>query len=134
MTETILFDIDIACTGTPTLEFYIDDRLYPRSMFTATLEFGKHTLSIVHSGKTNHTPNQGAIIQGITVDGIDIETILYTDSVNTPIYPEPWATQQRSAGVVLEETVRGQLELAHNCTWQLEFTSPFYKFVMDHVR
>jgi hypothetical protein len=132
--ETIEFDIQLDVQGDPVLDIYIDNTLYTQPKFSATLEFGKHELRIVHSGKTNKTPEQSVLIKSITVDGINIQDILYTDSTNTPEYPEPWATQQRAEGVVLEETVLGQCELSHNCVWPLDFTSPFYEFVMDHVR
>lgn len=134
MVETIEFDIQLDTVGDPKLEVYIDDTLHNPPRFTTTLEFGAHELRIVHSGKTNQTPQQSVVIKSITVDGVNIQDILYTDSTNTPEYPEPWATQQRAKGEVLEENIQGQLELSHNCVWRLGFTSPFYKFVMNHVR
>ncbi len=134
MVETIEFDIQLDVQGDPALDIYVDNILYTHHKFTATLEFGNHELRIVHSGKTNQTPEQMVDIKSITVDGVNIQDILYTDSINIPEYPEPWATQQRAEGVVLEETVIGQLELSHNCVWRLNFTSPFYEFVMNHVR
>jgi len=132
--ETIEFDIQLDVQGDPALDIYVDNTLYTQPKFSTTLEFGNHELRIVHSGKTNQTPEQCVEIKSITVDGVNIQDILYTDSTNTPEYPEPWATQQRAEGVVLEETVIGQLELSHNCVWRLNFTSPFYEFVMNHVR
>lgn len=132
--ETILFEVDLEIQGNPIVLIYVDDNLYTESKFLVPLDFGKHELKIVHSGKTNHTPDQSVIIKNIKVDGVNIQDILFTRSINTPEYPEPWATQQREQGIELEEQVLGQCELCHNSVWRLDFTSPFYEFVMDNVR
>ena len=136
--ENINFTIQFEVIGNPTISVYIDDKLvhngYTDCTFTHDSSFEDHMLKIVHSGKTNNTPEQFAKISSIMIDGVNIRDILYTSSYNIPNYPEPWATHQRAQGVELEERVIGQCELSHNCEWHLPFTSPFYEFVMDHVR
>ena len=134
MNETITFDIGFSTVGDPVLDFFLDDIPMPGPVFEHKCTWGAHTLKIAHSGKTNHTPDQFVQIDSVIIDGVNIQDILYTDSINTPEYPEPWATQQRDQGIKLEQQVIGQCELAFNCVWCLPFTSPFYEFVMDHVR
>jgi hypothetical protein len=134
MVETILFDIKFSIIGNPIIEIFIDDAKMTDTKFYHSLEFGLHELRIVHKGKTNATPDQFVKIESIVIDGVNIRDIIYTDSINTPEYPEPWATIQRKHGVELEEKVIGQHELGFNCVWRLPFTSPFYEFVMNHVR
>ena len=98
--------------------------------FLHTLEFDQsHQLNIKRYGKTNKP--QQLTIKKISIDGIDIRNIIWTHGYNKPIYPEPWASQQRAAGVNLEERVVGETCFGHNGTWTLEFTSPFYKFLYD---
>lgn len=132
--ETITFDIQLHIVGKPNIEIFVDDKKMEGTKFSHCLEFGNHELKIVHSGKTNDTPDQFVTIKNILIDGVNIRDIIYTDSVNTPEYPEPWVSQQREQGIELEEKVIGQHELGFNCTWRLPFTSPFYEFVMNHVR
>lgn len=136
--ENINFTIQFEVIGDPTISVYIDDKLvhngYTDCTFTHNSSFNDHMLKIVHSGKTNDTPEQFAKINSVIIDGVNIRDILWTDSFNIPEYPEPWATQQREQGVQLEECVLGQTELAFNCEWCLPFTSPFFEFVIKHVR
>ena len=134
MNETIEFDINLAISGDAKIAVYIDDAEMKGIKFSHTLDFGNHVLTIVHSGKTNSTPNQHVIINSITIDGIDLRDMLWTDSVCIPQYPEPWASEQRALGIELEQRVVGETFLGHNCEWQLPFTSPFYECVMNHVR
>lgn len=96
--------------------------------FLHTLDFDQsHQLIVKRYGK-NNKPQQLTIKQ-ISIDGIDIRNIIWAYSYNMPIYPEPWASQQRAAGVALEEKVLGETCFGHNGTWTLNFTSPFYKFL-----
>jgi len=132
--ETIVFDIDLLISGDPKISVYIDDVVMHGTTFEHTLDFGNHVLRIVHSGKTNHTPNQHVIIKSITIDGVDVRVMLWADSVCIPQYLEPWASEQQSRGIKLEERIIGETFLGHNCEWQLPFTSPFYECVMNHVR
>lgn len=89
----------------------------------------QHRLTINRYGKANKP--QQLTIKRISIDGIDIRNIIWAHSYNTPIYPEPWASQQRAAGIKLEEQVLGETCFGHNGTWVLNFTSPFYKFLYD---
>jgi hypothetical protein len=111
--------------------------------FSHTMDFHqKHCLSIKRSGKTDDQvrknldgsyDDQALIINQIIIDGVDIRNIIYTDSYNEPVYPEAWAQEQRLANIVLEDRVPGETYLGHNGIWRLNFTSPFYQFVMDKM-
>lgn len=99
-----------------------------------------HTLSLTRTGKT---PDQTQIfhdgslkdqmlrLMSVRIDGIDIQNIVWHRSWFEPEYPVEWAQQQQDAGVVLETHVRGETWLGHNGTWRMDFTSPFYKFLID---
>lgn len=107
--------------------------------FTHTLDFTEHVLSIRRSGKNNQqvkiteqgVQGQDLIIDQIKIDGVNIRNLIWTNAGYYPEYPEPWASQEQSRGIVLEEYVAGETHLGHNGTWELKFTSPFYRFLMD---
>ena len=111
--------------------------------FSHTLEFDStHCLTIKRSGKSNNEirknidgtiEDQILIIDQIKIDGVDIRNILYTDSYNQPVYPVAWAKEQISAGLTLEKYVPGETHLGHNGTWRLNFTSPFYQFLINKM-
>ena len=146
MSEHIKFEIhlDIECSRVrPRIKIYVDKQfVFSRSMdlgshvikFEYTCDFGDHELRILRSGKTNKCPEQSVELKRVIIDGIDIRNIIWINSYNKNIWPDPWASQQREAGVVLEDPVIGETVFGHNCTWTLPFTSPFYKYVMEWLR
>lgn len=46
-----------------------------------------------------------------------------------PTYPEPWASQQRAAGVILPEVLSNTDRLSWNGTWQLDFDLPVFTWI-----
>jgi hypothetical protein len=146
MREHIKFEIhlDIECSRVrPKIKIYVDEQfVFSRSLdsgshvikFEYTCDFGDHELRILRSGKTNKCSEQSVELKRVIIDGIDIRNIIWINSYNKNIWPEPWASQQREAGVVLEDPVIGETVFGHNCTWTLPFTSPFYKYVMEWLR
>jgi len=75
--------------------------------------------------------DQYVIIDSVVIDGVNIQNLIWHRSWYEPQYPEVWAEQQKSAGVDLEPKVIGETWLSHNGTWNFEFSSPFYKFVIS---
>ena len=71
-------------------------------------------------------------IKSINIDEIDIGSLVF-DGVYTPIYPEPWATQQRQQGMELPETFKNTTQMGHNGTWTFKFTSPFYMWLLENL-
>ena len=152
MSERIKFEIhlDIECSRfRPRIKIYVDEQIkYPSRSgktpymdpgshvikFEYTCDFGDHELRILRSGKTNKCPEQSVELKRVIIDGINIRNIIWINSYNKNIWPEPWASQQREAGIVLEDPVIGETVFGHNCTWTLPFTSPFYKYVMEWLR
>ena len=67
----------------------------------------------------------------LIIDGINIQNIIQAYSYNEPEYPEPWATLQRQQGIELEQKVLAETTFGHNGTWTLNFSSPFYEFLMS---
>ena len=116
----------------------------PQSIeFEHESEEGKdHTLTISRSGKTKSDTvinDKGDIlkdqllhIKNIEIDEIDIGALVY-EGVYTPEYPEPWATQQRSAGQELPVSFKNVNTMGHNGVWQLRFASPFYMWLLENL-
>ena len=71
-------------------------------------------------------------IKYIEIDEIDMGSLIY-NGVYTPIYPEPWATQQKNNGTELPESITNSPDLGHNGTWSLSFTSPFYMWLLENL-
>ena len=139
----------------PIAEVLMGDKSYSRKEISATetkpdtIEFehectegSDYTLKIIRSGKGNRqcvVNDKGDIlkdqvlhIKSIEIDEIDIGALVF-DGVYRPEYPEPWATQQRSAGNELPAEFKNVTEMGHNGTWSLTFSSPFYMWLLENL-
>jgi hypothetical protein len=150
--EKIPFEISLISSywkDPPGLEIYIDNLQKFQGLvidqstvikFVHELTFGDHILQMHRTGKTNNQVRQnenGEIesqdlkINYIKIDGVNIRNLIWTNSYYEPEYPEPWASQQHAQGITLEDRVLGETYFGHNGIWKLNFTSPFYRFLMD---
>ena len=157
-TERLKFKIELYATywdKPPIAEILINGESQYQSKITGTekepavIEFEKeltegekYTLTISRSGKgTKQTVlnAEGGIekdqllhIKLIEIDEIDIGALVY-EGVYTPIYPEPWHTQQVSAGNTPEKSFKNVTAMGHNGTWTLAFESPFYMWLLENL-
>ena len=151
--ETITFELHLVSEfwKTPPLAtISIDDTEYFNGpvaagstvvKFTHTCAFDRpHRLTLDRQGKTDDEiridpdgtrAEQYLTIEKIKIDGVDIRNIIWTYSVNVPEYPEPWASEYVTAGNILEKEVIGTTKFGHNGVWYLDFTSPFYIYIMQ---
>ena len=101
----------------------------------------KYSLIIERSGKDRRQTviEDGRIIKdqllhikSIEIDEIDIGALVY-EGVYTPKYSEPWATQQKQAGKELPKSFKNVTIMGHNGRWELDFTSPFYMWLLENL-
>jgi len=71
-------------------------------------------------------------IKSIEIDEIDIGAMVY-EGIYTPEYPEPWYSQQVSAGKTPEKSFKNVTTMGHNGTWTLAFESPFYMWLLENL-
>ena len=157
-TEKLKFKLELYATmwdRPPHVEILVDDESYFSQDITSTedkptiIEFEKEftegdkcELIIKRTGKVKGQSvvnEKGDIlkdqllhIKGIEIDEIDIGALVY-EGVYTPQYPEPWASQQRQAGVELQESFKNVTAIGHNGTWQFKFASPFYMWLLENL-
>ena len=156
--EKLKFKLELYATmwdRPPVAEILMNDKSYFKGDITTTedkptlIEFeheceeGKdHRLVIKRSGKGE---NQAVVndkgdllkdqllnIKSIEIDEIDIGALVY-EGTYTPDYPEPWTTQQREAGVELQESFKNVTRMGHNGTWKFKFASPFYMWLLENL-
>lgn len=151
--ETITFELHLVSEfwNTPPLAtITVDDTEYFNGpvaagltvvKFTHTCAFDRpHRLTLDRQGKTDDEiriepdgtrAEQWLTIEKVKIDGVDIRNIVWSYSVNIPEYPEPWASDQIAAGNQLNNKVIGDTKFGHNGVWYLDFTSPFYIYIMQ---
>lgn len=127
----------------PTAEIYVDNELKYSDFisgqqtitFDHTLDFGNHQLKIVRGNKTDdqciNGQDQKLNLLSVAIDGVNIRNIIWHYSWYEPKYPQPWALLQQKQGIQLESKIFGETTFGHNGTWYLNFTSPFYRYIMD---
>ena len=157
-TEKLKFKLELYATmwdRPPHAEILIDDKMHFKGDITGTedkpdlIEFeaefeeGKeYNLIINRSGKSNNQTvinekgdrlkDQLLHIKSIEIDEIDIGALVY-EGVYTPIYAEPWATQQRQAGNELKESFKNVTLMGHDGEWRFKFESPFYMWLLENL-
>ena len=96
------------------------------------LRSGKSQNQTVVNQKGDILKDQMLHIKGIEIDEIDIGALVF-NGVYTPSYPEPWATQQREAGVELRESFKNVTKMGHDGEWRFKFASPFYMWLLENL-
>jgi len=101
--------------------------------FSTYLDFTEHNLKILRTGKTpkesrqvnGKWETQSCSLERLIVDGINIRNILWSKSNFVPVYDE---TQSG------DPVIDGECIFGYNGTFNLNFSSPFYQYVVDCVR
>jgi len=139
VTVSIVFESKYTDTA-PKVEILLDKQSFYNGIlpngryvvdFTVTLDSNTTHKLIVH--RTGKTPgmDQTTKIADVIIDSISVRDIVWHRSLYYPDYPEPWATEQKEAGVELENPVHGEYIFGHNGTWEFEFGSLFYQWLID---
>ena len=157
-TEKLKFKLELYATmwhKPPQAEILIDNHSHFRGDITGdeskpnVIEFeqeveeGKEYNSIINrsgKGKNQTVINEkGDIlkdqllhIKSMEIDEIDIGALVY-EGIYTPKYPEPWATQQREAGIELPVSFKNVTNMGHDGEWKFKFASPFYMWLLENL-
>ena len=139
----------------PHAEILIDDNSYFKKDITGTeekpdiIEFeheckeeetynllikrsGKGKGQTVVNEKGDILKDQLLHIKRIEIDEIDIGGLVY-EGEYTPIYPEPWASQQIKDGIDLKTSLRNVTAMGFDGTWKFKFSSPFYMWLLENL-
>ena len=93
---------------------------------------GKGKKQTVINEKGDILKDQLLHIKSMEIDEIDIGALVY-EGIYTPQYPEPWATQQREAGIELQESFKNVTNMGHDGEWKFKFASPFYMWILENL-
>ena len=93
---------------------------------------GKGRNQTVINEKGDILKDQLLHIKSINIDEIDIGSLVF-DGVYTPIYQEPWATQQRESGNDLKDSFKNVTSMGFDGEWRFTFGSPFYMWLLENL-
>ena len=95
---------------------------------TRSLIKGTHSLTIELYEKSDVDRDQALAITNLRFGGISSQRFVW-QSVYRPCYPEPWATEQRSAHKDLLCELESVNYLGWNGTWSLQFNVPVFTWI-----
>ncbi len=96
--------------------------------FDLTLDVGHHQLSVWFENKENSDSTTAVEIKDITFQGLTLNRVKWAGNY-TPVYPEPWATEQRQQGITLPEVIPAGHYLGWLGTYTLDFTVPTFTWL-----
>lgn len=156
-TETIKFEIELYAhfwDKPPIVEVCINDNSKIKQEITSNednptiisfdhklIDSQKYNLILKKSNKDNSQTivedgkiikDQLLFIKSIRIDEIDIGGLIY-EGKYYPEYPEPWASEQQKLGKELPEHIKNVTSMGHDGRWELEFTSPFYMWLLENL-
>lgn len=76
----------------------------------------------------SHGLDKYVVIEQVSFFGISDPRFIWIGEYR-PLYPEPWASQQREAGNAPSEILNNTNTLTWNGEWKLEFCSPVFTWI-----
>lgn len=96
------------------------------------LAVGEYNITIEFLNKKNTDTidgkNKAIKIDKIIFNDIDSEKYVW-QGIYRPVYPEPWATQQKNLGNNLKPTVESATYLGWNGQWTLNYSTPIFTWI-----
>jgi len=93
--------------------------------------FSTHTtseISVELVNKTNNDPDTAVVIEHLSFFGIADPKFIWAGLYH-PIYPEPWATEQKNQNIILAEELKCHDYLGWNGIWRLQFEVPVFTWM-----
>lgn len=110
----------------------VDDKLQITFDLTLPIDKKENCILKIKRNGFDSLNEQLLRLDTISADGINLKKICYRSKFY-PEYPEPWASEQKQAGVELPLYQFGWMEWGWNGIWTLEFETPFYTWLLDNV-
>ena len=131
MKYPLRLSVTLRPVGKPTVRIGVNDDLFPLSLDrTDTIYFDLVTDNTVTLTVEliNKVDQDAVVIESVNFFGIEDPRFSWA-GVYTPIYPEPWATEQQDQGVVLKPQLCPHTYLGWPGKWTLTFTMPVFTWI-----
>ena len=96
--------------------------------FARYLQKGDHVLEIEMYDKPALNCDQGLEISDLGIGRIHSRSFVW-QGIYRPRYPEPWASEQREQGIILDPQLRNTDYLGWNGAWSLVFSCPVFSWI-----
>jgi hypothetical protein len=131
MTYPVKISVTLRPIGRPNIRVGVNSNVFPVSLDrTDTIHFdlvcgnpGTLTVELV-----DKVDQEAVVIDSVSFFGIQDPKFAWA-GVYTPVYPEPWATQQQDQGVVLKQHLSPHTYLGWPGKWTLTFDMPVFTWI-----
>ena len=131
MTYPVKMSVTLCPVDNPTIRIGVNGGLFPLQLDkteTINFEFESDGPCELTVELINKTAQEAVVIESVSFFGIEDPKFAWA-GVYTPVYPEPWATEQRDQGVVLKPQLCPHTYLGWNGKWTLTFTVPVFTWI-----
>jgi hypothetical protein len=97
---------------------------------TIHFEFETNNVCTLTVELPNKIDQEAVIVESVSFFGIQDPRFAW-DGVYKPVYPEPWATEQRAQGLVLESQLCPHTYLGWPGKWTLTFSVPVFTWIHE---
>jgi hypothetical protein len=131
MTYPVKISVTLRPVDSPTINLGINGDLFPLKLDrTETINFefeaagsGSLTVELV-----DKMAQEAVIVESVAFFGIEDPKFAWA-GVYTPVYPEPWTTEQQDQGVVLKPQLCPHTYLSWPGKWVLTFEIPVFTWI-----
>ena len=95
---------------------------------TINFEFDAHTSATITVEVFDKQGQEAVIVESMSFFGIDDPRFVWA-GVYSPVYPEPWHTEQKQQGKLWEAQLAGHTYLSWPGKWQLTFDVPVFTWI-----
>ena len=131
MTYPVKMSVTLRPVDNPEVRIGINGGLFPLRLDkteTINFEFESDVPCELTVELINKTAQEAVVIESVSFFGIEDPKFAWA-GVYTPVYSEPWATEQRDQGVVLKPQLCPHTYLGWNGKWTLTFTVPVFTWI-----
>jgi hypothetical protein len=115
----------------PNVRIGVNGDLFPIALdntSTFNFEFESNSTCQLTVELFDKTAQEAVVIESVSFFGIEDPKFAW-GGVYTPVYPEPWATEQQEQGVVLQPQLCPHTYLGWNGKWTLIFDVPVFTWI-----
>lgn len=104
--------------------------------FELGMDDGDHTLTVEHT--YSESPQSALVISKIEIDEIDLGVLTY-QGVYTPTYPEPWYSDEVTAGRPPKQNIGAGADgsaclfMGWEGRYDLKFSTPLYEWLLENI-
>ena len=130
-TYPVKLSVTLRPVDLPNVRIGVNGDLFPITLdktSTFNFEFESYSNCLLTVELVDKVDQEAVVIESVSFFGIEDPKFAWA-GVYTPVYPEPWATEQQDQGVVVKPQLCPHTYLSWNGKWTLTFDLPVFTWI-----